>query len=95
MRHYGLVHHYGWSSKGKDVSVYAFSSRFERDAWVNRGHGICTNGGYREAVKASDPRVRSALARQSKGDPYALLTEENYTESDEYGDYNRRIVVPY
>jgi hypothetical protein len=66
MRYYAAVWQFGrgvsWSSPhgGSSLAVdfRAFASRHERDAYVDEGPSYTTEGGYREAVTASDATLR-------------------------------------
>ncbi len=53
---------YSVNSQGRRYGHYrVFSSRGERDAFVDAGNAYLTGAGYREAVKVSDPELRAAL----------------------------------
>lgn len=54
------------SSKGERYGAYhAFPSRSLRDKFVAEGNDYITGPNFREAVKTSDPELRSALREAS------------------------------
>lgn len=83
-RHFWAIEHrYGANMRDRDgrpiaEALYAFDTAAGRTAWLAVGPAYTDARGYREAVAATSPLVRSELRRTRQGDGWIVWHAEAY-----------------
>jgi hypothetical protein len=67
MNFYAIEYCHGKYLQNGEIRLRRFSKKSECAAWVAQGEPNIRGAGRREALKSTDPKVRTARAEESRG----------------------------